>query len=184
MAGNQIQVAQWSVIHEVLVRVWKTLNGEATMPPTFPQEVVDALDDNLKIIYFDLLRLYDMISDKVAGPQGTLFHALTSHNQTIDNLRIADFIFNFTSQNLIFDGRTIVSGNIVKIISVEPFQFELVGNLRDFIDFDGGVFGDMRGVAIWGAFDNMISLIDAVGFDGKKGDLAFIAGELFELSEE
>lgn len=59
---HEIKDAQWSVLHQVMLRTWQSLNGETPMPPRFPQEVINALDDNIKIIYFDLLRLYDATS--------------------------------------------------------------------------------------------------------------------------
>ena len=69
LSTTGMNVPQWSVVHEVLKRTWQALNGEATMPPTFPQDVVNALEDNIKIIYFDLLKLYD-IATMEQGPQG------------------------------------------------------------------------------------------------------------------
>lgn len=72
--GTQVQVAQWGIIHEVLSRIWRIMNGGIAMPPHFPEEVVNSLDDNLKIIYFDLLRLYDILilEQGPPGQQGSI----------------------------------------------------------------------------------------------------------------
>jgi hypothetical protein len=51
---------QWKVLHEVMQKTWKTMNGVRTMPPNFPKEVINALDENIRILYLDLLRLYDI----------------------------------------------------------------------------------------------------------------------------
>ena len=61
---NPIPPTQWGVIHETIKRIWEAMNARQPMPPTFPEEVVNALDDNLKIVYFDLLALYD-IAEKI-----------------------------------------------------------------------------------------------------------------------
>jgi microcystin-dependent protein len=53
---------QGKILHEVMEKTWKTLHRERVMPPSFPAEVIDALDDNIRILYFDLIKLYD-ISD-------------------------------------------------------------------------------------------------------------------------
>jgi len=55
-----VNEAQWGVVHEVIKRTWQAINGNNPMPPTFPQEVINNLDDNIRILYFDLLRLFDV----------------------------------------------------------------------------------------------------------------------------
>ena len=64
LSKSEIHVPQWSVVHETIKRTWEALNGAIPMPPTFPNDIVNALDDNLKIMYFDLLNLYD-ISEQI-----------------------------------------------------------------------------------------------------------------------
>lgn len=130
---SQMKVAQWSVIHEVLARTWRALNGEATMPPNFPQEVVNALDDNLKIIYFDLLKLYDIINIEQGpqGPTGTLMHSITENHQIIPEMtRINDFVVNFTTNDLTFQSIPLPAGSVFKITSLEPFALMSLGNLQ------------------------------------------------------
>jgi len=68
MADN-IQASQWPIIHEVMMKTWQVLNGAVPMPPSFPQEVIDNFSDNIRILYFDLLRLYD-VAVGVQGRQG------------------------------------------------------------------------------------------------------------------
>jgi predicted ATPase len=63
MANNEdlrLSENQWKVLHEVMQKIWETMNGIRTMPPNFPKEVINALDENIRILYFDLLRLYDI----------------------------------------------------------------------------------------------------------------------------
>jgi hypothetical protein len=55
-----IPLGQWSVIHKALKATWEVLNGGTPMPPEYPQEVVNALGDSLKTLYFDVLKLYDV----------------------------------------------------------------------------------------------------------------------------
>jgi len=95
---NPLPPAQWGVVHETITRVWRALNGEGAMPPSFPQEVVDSLDDNLRIIYFDLIALYDaaaqidhaMSRPYFKGYYKTLAQALALPT---DRLRQGDFVY-------------------------------------------------------------------------------------------
>ena len=59
MADNTLPANQWPILHEVMTKTWQVLNGNTPMPPTFPQEVIDNMSDNIRILYFDLLKLYD-----------------------------------------------------------------------------------------------------------------------------
>jgi len=51
---------QWKLLHDVMEKVWHTMNGVLNMPPNFPKSVMEALDENIRIMYFDLLRMYDV----------------------------------------------------------------------------------------------------------------------------
>ena len=80
MADNTIPANQWPFLHEVMLKTWQVLNGDTPMPPTFPQEVIDNMSDNIRILYFDLLRLYD-VAKGVRGEAATIEIAET---QTLD----------------------------------------------------------------------------------------------------
>jgi hypothetical protein len=105
MAGNddlRLSENQWQVLHEVMRKTWETLNGIITMPPKFPKEVINALDQNIRIIYFDLLRLYDIaaILERAALQPGFrgMYGSLQELNQIpVNTLKNGDFAYLMVS---------------------------------------------------------------------------------------
>ena len=105
---------QWSVIHDVLSRTWQALNKGQPMPPEYPQAVYNSLDDNIKIIYFDLLKLYDIIA-RIEYPhfRGFFTTLRQLQNAEIDGLTDGDFAYvaeivppAATANIWIYDGET------------------------------------------------------------------------------
>ena len=92
---------QWQVLHEVMQKIWETMNGIRTMPPDFPKSVIEALDENIRIMYFDLLRLYDITDalEKAAlqpGFRGIFKDLADLATLPIGSLRNRDYIYMTT----------------------------------------------------------------------------------------
>jgi hypothetical protein len=84
---NNINQAQWSILHETMRRTWNVISGGIAMPPDFPQQVIDNMDDNIRILYFDLLSLYDVAvgvrGEKGDGITNTTFSYASSTSGTV-----------------------------------------------------------------------------------------------------
>jgi len=89
---------QWQVLSDVMQRIWETMNGNLVAPPNFPREVIDMLDENIRIFYFDLLRLYDVtvILERAASAgsfRGFFPNSTALNNLPISSMREGDFAY-------------------------------------------------------------------------------------------
>jgi hypothetical protein len=89
-------------VDTILQTIWKALNGESPMPPNFI-EVIPQLFENIRIIYRDLIPLYDVskkINDLVNQPRfrgefGTLAELNALVPAAPDSLHVGDFAHVF-----------------------------------------------------------------------------------------
>ena len=92
MAGNQELTNtqnQWQVLSDVMQRIWETMNGNLVAPPNFPREVIDMLDENIRIFYFDLLRLYDVTVILERAASAGSFRGFFPNRPALDSMPIA-----------------------------------------------------------------------------------------------
>jgi len=198
--GTSVNGTQWSIIHELLRKIWSAINpNNVPMPPTFPQDVIDDLDANIKIIYFDLLKLYDIVARNELPHFRGFFNTRSQlENTFFINQRDGDYVFVaeifppddfptiwvFTHENGWQNSRQSAVQGLPGPPGPAPAHEWQNTHLR-FMNPDGtwgglvNLKGDPGiGFTVRGSFDTMQEWIDA-DITGRPGDGYAVAGRLF-----